>query len=93
MDFSAFPRWTWPFLFIVGGWSGLWLLKVTAIGLHNGIEHLLLPVERRLLQWLQDRSMARTLGVNIDIIRARRKIETANGPIDIPAADGIKRHR
>lgn len=71
-------------LFIV--WAviiGLWLLKVIGFGIGRLIERLLLPIERHVLQWLQDRSMARTLGMDIDIIRARRKIETATKPVDM----------
>lgn len=62
---------------------GLWLLKVTGIGLGRLVERLLLPVEHRILQWLQDRAMARTLGTDVDLIRARRKIETATTPVDM----------
>jgi len=71
---------------------GLWLLKVTAIGTVRMIDRMLRPIERRILQWLQDRAMARALGVDIDIIRVRRKIETAAKPIDVPTADGAKTH-
>lgn len=60
---------------------GLWLLKVTAIGAMRMVDCLLRPLERRMLQWLQDRATARTLGIDIDIIRARRKIETSEKPI------------
>lgn len=35
----------------------------------------LFPFEARLLQWLQDRASARALGVDVGIIRARRKID------------------
>lgn len=82
----------YPLLFIVAGWTGLWLLKVTAIGLRNGIERLLLPAELRLFQWLQDRAVARTLGADIDVVRFRRKVETADKPFDVPDANGAKRH-
>lgn len=72
---------------------GLWLLKVTAVGVARMIDRMLRPIERRVLQWLQDRAMARALGVDIDIIRVRRRIETAAEPIVVPTSDGAKRQR
>ena len=54
---------------------GIWLLKVIAFGGARLIERLLLPIERRVFQWLQDRATARALGIDIDIIRVRRKSE------------------
>lgn len=72
---------------------GLWFMKVAAAGVARMIERLLRPVESRTLQWLQDRAMSKALGVDVDIIRARRRIETANEPIDVPTADGAKHHR
>lgn len=71
---------------------GLWLLKVTAIGIVRMIDRMLRPIECRTLQWLQDRAMSRALGIDIDIIRIRRKIETATKPIDVPTASGSKTH-
>ena len=62
---------------------GLWLLKVAGMGLALLIERVLLPTEIRALQWLQDRAMSRALHIDIDIIRARRKIETAAKPIKV----------
>lgn len=62
---------------------GVWLLKVTGIGAGKLVERLCLPAERRIFQWLQDRAAARALGMDIDIIRARRKIETATNPVDM----------
>lgn len=53
--------------------SALWLVKVTVFGGAILIERLLLPVERKALQWLQDRATARTLGLDITVIRVRRK--------------------
>lgn len=82
----------YPLLFGAAWWGGLWLLKVTAIAARNGIERFLLPAERRLLQWLQDRAVARTLGADIDVVRFRRKVETADKPFDVPDANGAKRH-
>jgi hypothetical protein len=54
---------------------GLWLIKVSAFGGASLIERMLLPLERRAFQWLQDRATARALGIDIDIIRVRRKSE------------------
>jgi hypothetical protein len=54
---------------------GLWLIKVSAFGGDSLIERMLLPLERRAFQWLQDRATARALGIDIDIIRVRRKSE------------------
>lgn len=34
-----------------------------------------LPLELRLLRLLQDRSTSRTLGIDIDVLRLRRKID------------------
>lgn len=36
--------------------------------------------------------MARTLGVPVDVVRIRRRIESTDKPINIPASDGAKRH-
>lgn len=72
---------------------GLWLLKVTAIGVARMFDRMLRPVERIALQWLQDRAMSRALGVDIDIIRVRRRIETTGEPINVPTAEGAKRQR
>ena len=39
--------------------------------------------ERALYDWLQDRATARALGMDIDLVRARRKIDTATSPINV----------
>lgn len=39
------------------------------------IGKLVLPLEVRVLAWLQDRAAARALGVDLDILRIRRKID------------------
>lgn len=57
----------------------LWLLKVIALATARMFERLLLPLERGVLQWLQDRAAARALGIDIDIIRVRRKSEFPKG--------------
>lgn len=69
------PKWSWPFVFIATFWCGLWLLKVMASSLPRCIGRLMLPLEVRVLLWLQDRAAARALGVDIDVIRFRRKVE------------------
>lgn len=40
---------------------------------HNGP----FPFEDRILAWLRDRQMARFLGIDPDVIRARRKMDVA----------------
>lgn len=58
----------------------LYLAKLLVVWLWRALARCLLPLERRLLQFLQDRATSRTLGVDIDVIRVRRKIEfTADG--------------
>ena len=71
---------------------GLWLLKVSAMGAAKLIDRAFLPIERRIYQWLQDRAMARTLGVPVDVVRIRRRIESTDKPINIPTSDGANRH-
>ena len=63
----------------VAGIIALWAIKVTVIALARMTERALLPIERRIFQWLQDRATARTLGIDIDIIRVRRKSEFPKG--------------
>lgn len=69
------PKWSWPFVFIAVFWFGLWLLKVMATAVSKCVGRLVLPLEVRVLLWLQDRAAARALGIDIDVIRVRRKIE------------------
>ena len=71
---------------------GLWLLKVSAMGAAKLIDPAFLTVERRIYQWLQDRAKARPLGVPVDVVRIRRRIESTDKPINIPTSDGAKRH-
>lgn len=75
---------------VCGAVIGLWLLKVAALGIARMIDRMLRPIEQRALQWLQDRAMARALGVDIDIIRVRRRIETTTKPIDTHAEKPIR---
>jgi hypothetical protein len=72
---------------------GIWLLKISAFGTARVVDRMLRPLESRLLQWLQDRAMARALGVPVEIVKVRRRIETADKPINVPTADGAKTHR
>lgn len=58
----------------------LYIARSLVVWLWRALMCLLLPLERRLLQFLQDRATSRTLGVDIDVIRVRRRIEfTADG--------------
>lgn len=53
-----------------------WLaVKLFAAIMQRAITSFLLPIERRLLQWLQDRAMARALGIDAGVIRMRRRLE------------------
>lgn len=58
----------------------LWhLLKWLAqIGFRRFSEAFILPVESRILTLLQDRATARILGIDVGVIRARRKIDFPN---------------
>jgi uncharacterized membrane protein YfbV (UPF0208 family) len=59
-------------------WLGLfvlWLAKDIVFWLAR---RAFMPIETRLLTWLQDRATSRTLGIDIDVIRMRRKIEFTN---------------
>jgi hypothetical protein len=69
------PKWSWPLVFIASFWVGLWLLKMMAKAVPTWTGKLVLPLEVRVLSWLQDRATARALGVDLDILRARRKID------------------
>ena len=82
----------YPLLFIAAFWIGLWFLKMAAVAISKLTERAFLPIERHIYQWLQDRAMARMLGVPVDVVRVRRRIETANKAINVPMPDGAKRH-
>ena len=69
------PGWLQPVIFIVAFWVGLWLLKAGATVGCRLAGRVLLPVEVRVLSWLQDRATARTLGIDIDVLRFRRKVD------------------
>jgi hypothetical protein len=53
----------------------LWTTKGVVFWLCRQALRMTRPIENRALLWLQDRACARTLGVDIDFIRARRKID------------------
>jgi hypothetical protein len=53
----------------------LWMLKGAVFWLGGLLVRMANPLEFRLLQWLQDRATARTLGIDIDILRMRRKMD------------------
>jgi hypothetical protein len=41
----------------------------------RGLCRLCLPMERKVLLWLQDRATSRALGIDTDIIKMRRRID------------------
>lgn len=51
------------------------LLGLVVRVLYAAAGRVMMPIESRCYQWLQDRATARTLGVDIDVIRMRRKVE------------------
>jgi hypothetical protein len=73
---------------LVGGaflaWVAWFLLKAIAIGAAKGIAKSFLPAELKMLEWLQDRATARTLGIDVGVVHARRRMETLREPIAIP---------
>lgn len=58
------------------------LLKWIAIGLARAAIRSCLPLELKTLEWLQDRAMARALGVDYETVRMRRIMETLRKPKD-----------
>jgi hypothetical protein len=40
------------------------------------------PMEHRLFQWLQDRATSRFLGIDIGVVRARRRMDIAGKQLD-----------
>lgn len=59
------------------------ILKRVAVALFRAVVTSCLPIEERTLQWLQDRAMARALGVDVDVVRMRRRMETLREPMDV----------
>lgn len=70
----------------LAGIIAAWIVGLVVLGtikllmpcLGRFIQRLFLPLESRLLRLLQERAMARALGVDIEVIRARRRIETGH---------------
>lgn len=46
-----------------------------------------MPIETRTLQWLQDRAMARALGVDVEVVQMRRRLETLRKPAVFRGSD------
>lgn len=61
------------------------ILKRVAVALFRAMVTSCLPIEERTLQWLQDRAMARALGVDVDVVRMRRRMETLRKPMKVTA--------
>lgn len=59
------------------------IFKRIAAALFRAIITSCLPIEERTLQWLQDRAMARALGVDVDVVRMRRRMETLRKPMTV----------
>ena len=60
---------------------GLLVIKRLAIFTAALLERAAYPLEARLLTWLQDRATSRVLGVDVEIVRQRRKMDSTNKPI------------
>jgi len=58
-------------------------LKGVAVAAFRGIVTSFLPLETKTLEWLQDRAMARALGVDPDVVRMRRRMETLRKPMKV----------
>jgi hypothetical protein len=59
-----------------GFWLALYLLRWMVMGVASLVASLLIfPAEAWLLQRLQDRAMARSLGIDAAVIRFRRRID------------------
>jgi len=66
----------------VVAWVAWLVLKAVVISAAKLVAASYLPVELKMLEWLQDRAVARTLGIDVEVVAARRRIDTANKPID-----------
>lgn len=60
---------------VAGCYAAFMFLRFSSRLLGRWVMRRLEPTEAKLLQWLQDRATARALGVDVGIIRARRKID------------------
>lgn len=65
----------WAVVIVAGGYVCFMLLRGAVSLSGRLIVRAMIPTESQLLQWLQDRATARTLGTDADVIRARRKID------------------
>jgi len=69
------------FLFLLG--FGYGLLKLILGAARHSMLRKGFWGEQHLYEWLQDRAVARTLGADIDLVRARRRIDSATAPINV----------
>jgi hypothetical protein len=58
-------------------------IKWVAAAAFRGIVTSFLPFETKTLEWLQDRAMARAIGVDVDVVRMRRRMETLRKPMNV----------
>lgn len=66
------------------------IFRRVAVALFRALVTSCLPIEERTLQWLQDRAMARALGVDVDVVRMRRRMETLREPMDVKGESGYQ---
>lgn len=71
----GFDGWVKVIGVIVACWTTFYVGKALMPFARRVITWAILPAERRLFQWLQDRAASRALGIDIEILRARRKID------------------
>lgn len=71
----GFDGWVKVIGVIVSCWTTFYVGKAVMSFAGRAIAWAMLPSERRMLQWLQDRAASRALGIDIAILRARRKID------------------
>ena len=71
----SFEGWVKVIGFIAAYWTAVYVGKAFLSFAGRAISWAILPSEKRMLQWLQDRAASRALGIDIAILRARRKID------------------
>lgn len=71
----SFEGWVNVISIVAGFWAAVYFAKFLIGAASRFFGWAFGPAERRLLQWLQDRAAARALGIDIEILRARRKID------------------
>lgn len=59
------------------------VLKHIGAAIFRAVVTSFLPLETKTLEWLQDRAMARTLGVDVDVVRMRRRMENLRKPMNV----------